>query len=222
MIEPNRLTDPADRAARERVDEVFAAVDRLSPDQLWGVVIGARDMDERERSLATLEAAVATRRRDELLDDTRATIRDALLGRVAAAHPVGTYGITITSGSRVDDRVAISLAIEDAVSVAVAEDLLDPDIAAKLADPGRALLGLDPLPGLEPSAGAAAAGDRATTAWEPSAEDWREAALDEADPQTPPAALSGTHLSRMALFGAIALFGARHGGAGAGWSTTCR
>ena len=144
MIEPNRLTVPADRAARERVDEIFAAIDRLSPDQLWGVVIGARDMDERARSLATLEAAVAARRRDELLDDARATIRDVLHGRVAAAHPVGTYGITITSGSRVEDRVAISLAIDDAVSVAVAEDLIEPDMAARLADPGRALLGLDP------------------------------------------------------------------------------
>lgn len=209
MIEPNRLTDPADRAARERVEEVFAAIDRLSPDQLWGVVIGARDMDERKRSLAILESAVAARRRDDLLDDARAQVRDALHGRVGAAHPVGTYGITTSSASRVEDRVGVSLAIDDAVSVAVAEDLLELDMAARLADPGRALLGLDPLPGLEPSPdGAETTGRAAAPGWEPSPEDWREAALDEAEPQTPPAALSGTHLMRVALFSVVAVVGA--------------
>ena len=82
-------------------------------------------------------------------------------------------------------------------------------MAARLADPGRALLGLDPTARPRCFVGRSATGGPAPTpAWEPSAEDWREAALDEADPQAPPAALSGTHLMRVAVFSAIALFGA--------------
>ena len=64
MIEPNRLTDPAERATRERVEVVFTAVDAFSPGQLADLVIGARDQDERDRLLRIVQDAVAAHGRD--------------------------------------------------------------------------------------------------------------------------------------------------------------
>jgi hypothetical protein len=203
VIQPNRLTDPAERAARERVEVVFAALDRLSRDELWGLVISPRPEVDRDQLLASLESAAATRRRTELLDEARSGVRDALQARMASGYPAGVYGVTATSASRVEDRVEVALAIEDAVSVAVTEDLIRPENAAALADPGRTLLGLPPL-----SVDDAMAVPPATPAWEPSADDWREAARESIDPDGPPATLSATRYLNVTLLGAIALFGA--------------
>ena len=119
---------------------------------------------------------------------------------MADVLPVGAHGITTLGASRVEDRVEVVAAIDDAASVAVAEDLLEPDVAAALAGPGRALLGLEPLPG----------GDRAARAdpdpaWEPSPDEWREAeATTGLDPGEP---LPGVRGMRLIFFGAIATIG---------------
>ena len=191
-----------DRAARERASEALrGGRPPVAPGSAsGGVVIGARDMDE--RTVARRPSRRRWRPAGETSCSTEGagrTIRDVLHGRVAAAHPVGTYGITITSGSRVDDRVAISLAIDDAVSVAVAEDLLEPDMAARLADPGRALLGLDPP--ARPRCVSRARPDRLARRPPPGSPAPRTGVRrrSTADPQAPPTAL-GTHLIRVAPF----------------------
>jgi hypothetical protein len=73
----------------------------------------------------------------------------------------------------VDDRVAVFQAIDDAVCVAVAEDLLELDDARQLSDPGRALLGLPPVgdDGVEPPR----ARRREHQPWEPTDADWTDA-----------------------------------------------
>jgi hypothetical protein len=200
VIEPNRLTDPAERAARERVEVVFAAVDSLAPGQLTQLVIAGRDPDARDHWLGTLEAAVAARGRDDLLDEARDAVRAALQARLADMLPVGAHGITTLGASRVEDRVEVVAAIDDAVSVAVAEDLLEPDVAAALAGPGRSLLGLDPLPG----------GGEATRAggnpiWEPSPDEWLEAEVASGTDAGAP--MPGVRGMRLIFVGAVALFG---------------
>ena len=199
MIEPNRLTDTANRAARERVEVVFAAIDAYAPGQLSDLVIGHRDPEQRDRLLATLDDAVAAHGREDLLDEACDAVRDALNARINEANLVGPHGFGTVSANRAEDRVEVIAAIEDAVAVAVAEDLLAPDVARALAEPGRDLLGLEPL-GDGSDQPLPAARD-----WEPTADEWRDAAQDaEVDPT---AGLPGSHALRYILFGAIALIG---------------
>jgi hypothetical protein len=117
---------------------------------------------------------------------------------MADVLPAGTYLVSVSGGSRVEDRVEVFAAIDDAVSVAVAEDLVDPAAARMLAGPGRDLLGLEPLPG--------SGGDESPDpAWAPTATDWADAELTfRIDPT---ASMPGTSLVRMIVFGGIALFG---------------
>ena len=198
MLEPNRLSAPGEAAARARVEVVFAAIDETTPQQLSGTVISRRHADQRARQLETLEGAVVANRRNDLLANARERVRNALHARMADVLPAGTYLVSTSGGARVDDRVEVFAAIDDAVAVAVAEDLLEPGLARMLAGPGRDLLGLEPLPG--------GGGDELPDpVWSPSASDWADAeqaaGIDQA------ASMPGTHLLRMIVFGGIALFG---------------
>ena len=146
MIEPNRLSAPGEAAARERLEAILAAIDEVTPQQLSGTIIARRDA-ERARQLGMLEQVVAANRREDLLTGARERVRTALQARMADVLAAGTYVGATSTGARVDDRVEVFAAIDDAVSVAVAQDLLDADVARVLAGPGRDLLGLGPLPG---------------------------------------------------------------------------
>ena len=199
MPEPNRLTNPAEQAARERVEVVFAAIDAYSPGQLSNLVIGHRDPEQRDRLLATVDDAVAAHGREDLLDEACDAVRDALNARINEANLVGPHGFGTVSANRAEDRVEVIAAIEDAVAVAVAEDLLAPDVARALAGPGRDLLGLEPL---------GDGGDQPLPVhrdWEPTADEWRDAKLDaEVEPT---ARLPGSHALRYIFFGFVALVG---------------
>lgn len=143
-IEPNRLAAPGEAAARERVGKISTRLDELG----WSTVqlmIPRRDADEREAALAELEAAADRHGRGELLDEARDAVRDALFVGAERVVPTAAYATNPISTGRVEDRVAIFAAIEDAVAVAVTEDLLDAETAAILANPGRRILGLRPL-----------------------------------------------------------------------------
>jgi hypothetical protein len=204
----NVLTAPGERAARERVEELFARIDELGPNDLKVGAVPSIDLEARETLLTDLEHVADAHGRGLLLDESRGRVRDALLSR-------GTSWQTTTlsrSGpaGRVEDKVAIVRGLEDAVSVAVVEDILDPETACVLSEPGRVLLGLDPLdpatrdvevdpgPGEEPASPEAAADDA-------------ESELAEAE------ARDALRLRRGALFvgcGAIALIAAYTVGVG--------
>jgi hypothetical protein len=173
VIEPNRLTPPGEAAARARIEVVFEAVDRLSAYVLAQAVIGRTDPDERDRRRARLEDAVGRSDRGALLDAARAALNHALQAKVSASLVGTAYGVIAASSGRVDDRVAVFQALDDAVGVAVAEDLLEVEDARALSDPGRALLGLPPVgtDALEPRPGDR--GERG--AWEPTDADWVDA-----------------------------------------------
>jgi hypothetical protein len=190
----------ADRDARERVETVYAAVDRLTPDDLRLTVLPVRDTEARERLVAHLEDAAVEADLGTLLGEARAWLRDAIGARTLARFQAEAGAFGVSAGGAVEDRVAVLLALEDTVSVAVAQDLLDPAEAAALADPGRRLLGLEPLaaPGAvpEPPAGS----------WEPSPADWAAASegpavVDHTEP------VSGGRAIQRATFGTLGAFG---------------
>jgi hypothetical protein len=193
------MTDD-DRAARERVEAVYAAVDRLTPDDLRLTPMPVRDAEVRERLVAHLEDAAVDADRGTLLGEARSWLRDAIGARTLAryAPEAGVWGVA--AGGVVRDRVEVFLALEDAVSVAATQDLLDPGEAALLADPGRRLLGLEPLtvPGL--------AAEPLPNAWEPSATDWAAAGGEGPAAVDPDEPMAGSRTVQRAVFGTLGAF----------------
>jgi hypothetical protein len=191
-----------ERAARERVETVYAAVDRLGPQELSFTVMPPPDLEERTVLLADLEREADRFGRGALLDEARAWLRDALRQRIGSRAFHAETGVAgLASIGRPEDIASVALALEDAVSVAVTEDLLDPADAAALADPGRRLLGLPPLEG------ASVAPEPEPGPWEPTPADWAaadddgEEAVDHEEP------MSGSRGMQARVFGAIGVAG---------------
>jgi hypothetical protein len=179
-----------ERAARERVDAVYAAVDRLTPEDLSYTVLPRRDLEERTILLADLEREVDRFGRGALLDEARARLRDALLARVGSRAFHAESGVVgITSIGRADDIAAVALAVEDAVSVAL------------LADAGRRLLGLAPLEGSSTDPVPEAGG------WEPTPADWAAAAGDGVEVVDHEEPMAGSRDVQAWLFAALGGFG---------------
>jgi len=174
LIEANRLSAPGERAALERVERIVERVDgfrvemlALSPDALL-------DPDEHARLVAELEAEAARCGRRDLLDEVRDRVRSTLAIRAAQPTRFDPVYRSPLTPMRAEDAAAVVMSVTDAVAVAVLEDRLAPETAARLAGPGRDLLGLPPL-----GARAAASVTRPAIP-EPSADDWAEAATGEA------------------------------------------
>jgi hypothetical protein len=184
-----------ERAARERVEAVYAAVDELNAVDLRTLRMPPLDMESREVLLADLQREVDRNGRGAMLDEARNWLRDGVWSRVgqAPSDPRLAVGMAPLDADQFAD---VLLALSDAVSVAVAEDLLPPEDAADLADPGRRLLRLEPLAAssLEPEPGA--------STWEPTADDWAAAAAGPAgvDPDEP---MAGTRTMQAAFFGVV-------------------
>ncbi len=220
-IQPNVLSIPGEHAARRRVEAVFEAIDRLSGADLAGIAITRPDDDRHDALLAGLEARAAERGRMPLVEEARAAVRNGVVVRIASEWPAGTYGFRSRINARPGDTVALLQALEDTVSVAVMEDALDQGIADELAEPGRRLLGFEPLvdsrhaargerhPAARPSPPPSAR----TRAWEPSDDDWAVAGMGDrgVDHRTSP---PGTRGMRIAFFGVVGVVGAI---AGVGW-----
>ena len=221
MIEPNRLWAPGEPAARRRVEAVFEAIDRLSGADLAGIALARPDDDRHDALLAELEADAAARGRMPLVEEARAAVRNGVATRIASEWPPGTYGFRSHTNARPDDTVALLQALEDTVSVAVMEDVLDQGVADQLAEPGRRLLGLEPLVGARPRAGgerraparpSPPSGARAR-AWEPSAEDWLAAGTGArgVDHRASPPGTRGMRIAFFAVAGVCGAIG------GVGW-----
>ncbi len=166
--------DPAEREARTRVEAVYAAVDRLTPDDLARTPVPPRDHEERTLLIAELERTADRWGRGTLLDAARDALGQALATRAVSRFRAESGAVWVTTGGRTEDVAGLVLAIEDAVAVAATEDLLDPRDAAALADPGRRLLRLEPLPASATEPVPSASG------WAPSPQDW--AASDDGGP----------------------------------------
>jgi hypothetical protein len=131
-------------AARLRLETLFAAIDRLTPDELARIGYQAPPEDERDDRLDAIDEAARRTGRVGLVDAARDAAREAVMHRYAAGtfHPtfVGlNWGI---SQGPVADRVAIAEALADAAAAVVVEDALDPEIASSFAADAAAITGL--------------------------------------------------------------------------------
>jgi hypothetical protein len=149
VIEPNRLTAPGEHPARARVEVVLERIDALGAD-LFVLPVPRLDVAARDADLDDLEAVADRHGRDALLAEARERVRGGLLVRTARRAEAIGYRQQLVSSGTVEDQVARAMAIEDAVAVAVVEDMLDPGTAARLASPGRWMLGLPTSEPVEP------------------------------------------------------------------------
>jgi hypothetical protein len=133
-----------DARARVRLEALFEGFDRLTPDELARIGLRRDHGQARRSQLDAVEAAAAAHGRTALLEEARTSARDTVLNRYSAGglHPtwVGlNWGL---SQGRIEDRVAIVEALEDAAAVAVVADVVDPDVADALSLDAEHLVGL--------------------------------------------------------------------------------
>jgi hypothetical protein len=136
--------DAGERAARKRLEELFDAFDRLTPDELARIGYRRPSDEERDPLLDALDDAAMRTGRVALMNEARETTRAAVMARYSEGsyHPtfVGlNWGL---SQGTVEDRVAISEALADAAAVAVVADVLDPEVAAALTRDAAAITNL--------------------------------------------------------------------------------
>jgi len=127
--------DPGERAARERLDTLFRAFDRLTPDELARIGYRLAPDEERDPLLAAIDAAAERTGRGVLVGDARVAAREAVLTRYSAGsfHPTFAGVNWGLSQGTIETRVAIAETLADAAAAAVVADALDPEIAAALA-----------------------------------------------------------------------------------------
>jgi hypothetical protein len=133
-----------ERAARRRLDDLFRAFDRLTPDELARIGYRLPPDEVRDPLLDAVDEAAIRTGRVALMDE----VRDSVVETVLVRYSAGTFHPTFAglnwglSQGTVEDRVAIAEALADAASVAVVEDALDPEIAAALTRDAAAIMNL--------------------------------------------------------------------------------
>jgi hypothetical protein len=130
--------------ARARVDELFERFNNLTPVELGHIGLQRQDAEHHRSRMAAVEAAAEASGRSALLGEARAEARDVVLRRYGEGtlNPtwVGlNWGI---SGGPAEDRAAIVVALADAASAAVVEDLVGPEITEPLSIDADHVLGL--------------------------------------------------------------------------------
>jgi hypothetical protein len=127
--------DAGERAARHRLNTLFQAFDRLTPDELARIGYQLPPDDERDPLLDAVDEAAVRTGRVVLVGEARDAARDAVMNRYSAGSFRPTFvGLNwgISQGT-IESRVAIAETLADAAAAAVVEDTLDPEIAAALA-----------------------------------------------------------------------------------------
>jgi hypothetical protein len=126
-------------AAQARVEALFAAIDRLGPQDLDLVALPAPDPEERAARVRRLEALADEAGRRELLDDARDALQRELLERWTSQLRLA-FGAESTMTGRAADRAAAVTALRDLVAVAVMRDRLEQEDADALSEAGLVLL----------------------------------------------------------------------------------
>jgi hypothetical protein len=138
------VAQAGDDGARARLDALFDAFDRLTPDELARIGLVRADPFERQALHSTVTAAARSGGRSALLSEANEAARDAVLRRYAAGGLRPTWlGLNwgVSQGTT-NDRVAIVEALEDAAAAAVVEDLVDPAVVDALSIDADRLLRL--------------------------------------------------------------------------------
>ena len=158
-------TDDRDRAtteARLRVIEVLDRFERLDQEGLSLVALPAPDASRRALLRAQVAAVAERTNRLALLDEAETEAKELVFRRFSeSGFRPQPFGLNwLQSVGTAPDRVAIGVAVLDAVVSAVVEDGLSDDVVVELTAPFEALVGAD-LPG----AGALLVGLGGRPAW---------------------------------------------------------
>jgi hypothetical protein len=133
---PGRATMTDVDAAADRLDAFLARLDRLSLEDLRLVALPLPDPGERAALLGDVSRAAAAAGRTGLVDAARERARSA----ITIAYDRHLYDPTIAglnwgrSLGTTEDRLSLTLAIEDAAVAAVMRDLLDEDLLDALTE----------------------------------------------------------------------------------------
>jgi hypothetical protein len=133
-----------ENAARLRVDALFERFNNLTPTELAHIGLQRQDPEHHRDRMEAVEAAAEASGRSVLLGEARAEARELVLRRYGEGTLNPTWiglnwGI---SGGAAEDRASISVALADAASAAVVEDLVSPEIAGELLIDAEHVLGL--------------------------------------------------------------------------------
>ena len=138
------MDDPGLTAARARVADVLERATRIP---LQVVIVAPPDAERRAARERARDAAIVAGR-GALLDEAVAAANDQTMRSFARAGFSGTWAFTdmAMSVARADDRVAAAAVLEEAVTAAVVEDLVDPDILEVLRSTSKELGDLKDVP----------------------------------------------------------------------------
>ena len=123
-----------ENAARVRVDALFERFNGVTPADLAHIGLQQQDEDRHRRRMEAVEAAAESSGRSVLLGEARTQARELVLGRYGEGTLNPTWvGLNWgVAGGSAADRVAISVALSDAASAAVVEDLVPPEVTEAL------------------------------------------------------------------------------------------
>ena len=134
----------SESAARTRVRALFARFNNLTPTELAHIGLQRPDPDERRARMASVATAAEASNRGELLAEARDEAREMVLRRYGEGTLNPTWvGLNwAISGGPAEDRAAIVVALSDAASAAVVEDLVAPETVDALSIDAEHVLGL--------------------------------------------------------------------------------
>jgi hypothetical protein len=137
-------SDPGLAAARARVADVLDAFTRV---ELQVVVVSPPDQT-RDAARDRARSAAIVAGRGPLLEEAVEAARDLTIRAFARSGFSGTWAATDMAVSvvRAEDRVAVAQAIEEAVTAAVVEDLVDQDTLEVLRSTAGELVSLHGIP----------------------------------------------------------------------------
>jgi hypothetical protein len=143
-MQPTTDADPGAAAARARVD---ALLERSARVQLQVIVVAQPD-EVRLAARDQARSAAIVAGRGALMNEAVAAARDQAMRGFARSAFSGTWAFTDMSMSvaRSDDRVAATLALEEAAMAEVVEDLVDPETLAILRSTTEELASLTAIP----------------------------------------------------------------------------
>jgi len=147
------MTDEGDRpdtgpdgenAARMRVDALFERFNSLTPTELAHIGLQRQDPEHHRDRMEAVEAAAEASGRSVLLGEARNEAREIALRRYGEGtlNPTWIALNWALSGGTAEDRASIAVALSDAVSAAVVEDLVAPEVADALSIDTEHVLGM--------------------------------------------------------------------------------
>lgn len=131
-------------AAQARLQTLFRAFDRLTPDELARIGYRPAADEEREALLAAVDEAAERTGRTALVDEARSLTWAMVLRRFGdgTLHPTWLALNWGLSSGTAEDRVAIAEILADAAAATVVEDALEPGVAEALRLDADDILGL--------------------------------------------------------------------------------